>query len=57
MTDRATSLRRLPAAPDVARVANRSTEVLSVLSGTHLSLTLFGEHSARLYKSSSGALS
>jgi hypothetical protein len=30
----ATSLRRLPAAPDVARVANSSTEVLSVLSVT-----------------------
>jgi len=31
---------------DVAPVANSPTEVLSVLSGTHLSLTLFGEHSA-----------
>ena len=57
MTNRATFPRRLSDAPDVAPVVNSPTEVLSVLSGTHLSLTLFGEHSARLYKSSSGALS
>ena len=56
MTDRATSIRR-PDLPDIARVANSSTEVLSVLSVTRVSLAIFGENSARLYKSSSGALS
>ncbi len=57
MTDRATCLRRLSDAPDVAPVANSPTEVLSVLSGAPLSLALFGEPRARLDKSSSGALS
>jgi hypothetical protein len=37
MADRATFLRRLPDAPDVAPVANGPTEVLSVWSGTRCS--------------------
>jgi hypothetical protein len=50
MSDRATCLRRLFAAPDVAPVTNSPTEVLSVLSGTHLSLGSSASP-ARLYKS------
>src|SRR5260370_36115719 len=42
-------------APDVAPAANSPTEVLSVLSGAHLSLALFGEPRGRFRSSCSSA--
>ena len=52
MLDRAPSIRR-PDAPDIVRVADSDQGSVSFV-GYPVSLALFGEHSARLHKSSTG---